>query len=667
MSNGGNTFGDLIFGTRSGFADIQATERMRISSAGTIKLNAYTTNGIVHTTGGTGTLTTSVLDLAADVGATILPIANGGTNSSTKVWWDLSGNAPGAASILGTTDNSPVTLQTGTGALTVTAGSISTTTGGNYTLDGITTSVYNIGASTTTGTIAIGGTAQSGSLTIGGTAQTGTITLGSSTGANSVIVGGGAGVTGVGIGNGVSGNTITIANGTNTAAQTVSIANGASAGNSTVSILSGAGTAGTGTLSLGNNTRVTSIDIGNVAPAVARTITIAGGNSAVADVVNIGTGLVAGLGSKTINIATGASTAGINTVNIGTGNTSVAGGNTIHIGDGTPTGTNLITIGSNANVASTTTIKGGNGVGAITLTPQTTGTIIIGAAAGIGSITLGSSTGAGQTVNIGSGNTTGTDVINIGTGTAATSKTINVATQAASTINVATGAFASTLTIGNTTGATALNQLVGTGNYSLDGVAASNYTIGASTTTGNITIGGTAQSGTITLGSSTAVNTMNIGTGTGNTTVNIATSGGNTVNVGGAGTTAGNGVRVGNARFSTNKPTAAVTNGNSNFTATVTQVFEAGVFVLTPTSNGKTFTFPTAQGAGGLVQNMPGVTQVGDIYQFVIINNGFNTLTMVAGAGGTMAGNTSIAASESRVIWMRVTSVTANSETISFY
>ena len=61
--------------------------------------------------------------------------------------------------------------------------------------------------------------------------------------------------------------------------------------------------------------------------------------------------------------------------------------------------------------------------------------------------------------------------------------------------------------------------------FTLDGVAASIYAIGASTTTGTITIGGTAQTGTITLGSSSGTNTVEIGVGAGANTVNIATAG----------------------------------------------------------------------------------------------------------------------------------------------
>jgi len=92
---------------------------------------------------------------------------------------------------------------------------------------------------------------------------------------------------------------------------------------------------------------------------------------------------------------------------------------------------------------------------------------------------------------------------------------------------------ASVNTFGNTTGATSLSLLVGTGNFALNGVGASTYTIGAATTTGTIGIGGTAQTGTITLGSSSGTNTVAIGAGAGATTVNIANGvGGNTIALG---------------------------------------------------------------------------------------------------------------------------------------
>jgi hypothetical protein len=211
---------------------------------------------------------------------------------------------------------------------TLTLGATSVTSDGNVTINGITTSVYAIGAATTSGTI-----------TVGGTSQTGAITIGQSTAAN----------------------TISIGDGINADVQAITIGNGASAANTSVSILSGVGTAGAGTLALGNNTRVTTIGIGNIAPAAARTTTIAGGNSGQNDTVTIFPGnpsantqtfsVFAGTatgGNQTVNLVSG--TGGTKLINIGTGNVV----NTIHIGDDA-TPANAITIGG---AASTTTVGG---------------------------------------------------------------------------------------------------------------------------------------------------------------------------------------------------------------------------------------------------------------------------------------------------------------------
>jgi hypothetical protein len=72
------------------------------------------------------------------------------------------------------------------------------------------------------------------------------------------------------------------------------------------------------------------------------------------------------------------------------------------------------------------------------------------------------------------------------------------------------------------------------GNVSINGIAASIYAIGTSTTSGTITIGGEAQTGALTVGQSSGQNTVNIGTGAGSTTLNLVTGAGvNTVNIGG--------------------------------------------------------------------------------------------------------------------------------------
>lgn len=132
-----------------------------------------------------------------------------------------------------------------------------------------------------------------------------------------------------------------------------------------------------------------------------------------------------------------------------------------------------------------------------------------------GVVSTFTTTFAGITANAG--------IVNLGTD--ATTNAINLGTVSN------TGR---TINIGNTTGTTGIVEQVGTGNFSLDGVTNSTYTIGASTTTGTIAIGGTAQTGTITLGSSSGTNIVAIGTGAGATTVNIATGATNAkaVNIG---------------------------------------------------------------------------------------------------------------------------------------
>lgn len=144
-----------------------------------------------------------------------------------------------------------------------------------------------------------------------------------------------------------------------------------------------------------------------------------------------------------------------------------------------------------------------------------------------GTVLLNNNDNAGTSINTG----TSTGTVNIG-GDAL--QTLNIgAGTGGKTINIGNGAAANSITIGSTNTTSGITQRIGTGNFSLDGVAGSTYTIGASTTTGTITIGGTAQTGNITLGESSASQIVNIGTGAGASTVNIANGvGGNTIAIG---------------------------------------------------------------------------------------------------------------------------------------
>lgn len=126
---------------------------------------------------------------------------------------------------------------------------------------------------------------------------------------------------------------------------------------------------------------------------------------------------------------------------------------------------------------------------------------------------------------------------------------------------------------------------------------------------------------------------------------------------------AGTGIRIGASRsIFRNSPTGAIAMAGG-LTATVTQILEGGIFTGTGTT---TLTLPTAQGASGLVQALPGA-QVGDLIAIIIAqNHATQTCTFTAGTGHTIFGiatNTN----GNRIWYGLVTAVTANSETMTWY
>src|SRR3989344_7444275 len=88
-----------------------------------------------------------------------------------------------------------------------TAGDMAFTVGDDFTVNGAATSLYNIGAATTSGTIIIGGTAQTGLISLGDTASTTVteISIGGGDGIKTAInIGDGAGANGINIGGAAS-------------------------------------------------------------------------------------------------------------------------------------------------------------------------------------------------------------------------------------------------------------------------------------------------------------------------------------------------------------------------------------------------------------------------------------------------------------------------------
>jgi len=257
-----------------------------------------------------------------------------------------------------------------------------------------------------------------------------------------------------------------------------------------------------------------------------------------------------------------------------------------------------------------------------------------------------------------------TGAIGIGTGTGA--QTLNLATGGTGikSINMG-GTAANVIGIGNTQTAGSIN-------------------LGTAMTTGTITIGGTGlQTGAIGIGTGTGAQTLNFGTGgTGIKTINIGTNATpvNAIQIGGAastttigsrkttigiaGVTNGTGVRLGNGRVTINKPVAPTVNLNANTTATVSQILDAGIIGFASGNFARNLRFPTASGASGLVQALPGTPAVGDVFTFLVFNTGTGLITLLAGTGVIIINPT---VSRSRVVHCRVTSVTANAESISVY
>jgi len=232
---------------------------------------------------------------------------------------------------------------------------------GGYIVDGVGSSAYTFGLSTTTGTI-----------TIGGTAQTGNIILGSSTGVQTVIVGAGStGAKTVTISDGTAGNTVGINTGANTVAAVTNINSGAVAADSDFNVLGGTGTAGTSTANINHGigaiTRVTNIGTG---AAVVNTVNIGGtgandinlGDTQTGGRVDIGTSMTTGLitiggtGAATGTMVIG-SGSGAQTLNMMVGTTSAK---TINIGTGATN--NQITIGSLSSTSMVTILGGTGGV-----------------------------------------------------------------------------------------------------------------------------------------------------------------------------------------------------------------------------------------------------------------------------------------------------------------
>ena len=375
-----------------------------------------------------------------------------------------------------------------------------------------------------------GGTA---GVNIGANAIAQTVTIGNQTGASAVVIDSGTGAINIGttiakvitIGNvtGVSGTVIHVGTGNFVVDGVTNSTYNVGASTTTGSITIG-GTAQTGDIVLGSSSGTNAVKIANGAGASTVSIAVV----QVAGAINMGTAMTTGtitiggtgLQTGTISIAPGT---GAQIVNIATGGTGIK---TVNIGTGAID--NVITIGSVTGAASLALKVG---TGNFSLDGSATSTYAIGASTTTGTITIG---GTAQTGNIVLGSSSGTNAVNIGDGTGATTVNIAAGAGSAKAVNIGTGAVANVITIGSISGAAGISELVGTGNYSLDGAATSAYTFGPSTTSGTMNFGGTgANTGTMTIAGGTGAQIINIGHSTGGKTINIGDgAGANAVTIG---------------------------------------------------------------------------------------------------------------------------------------
>jgi len=302
----------------------------------------------------------SAVSLTTDVTG-ILPVANGGTNSATQNWVDLT------------------TVQTAAGAKTwsnlATFSAGITSTGGAVNLNASGANITNIGNGTNNliqlGTIDINQTGAANTR-IGNT--TGTLTLEGGTAATGIQIGNGATAHGIQIGTGAAANAIAIGSTSGTSSITEKVGTGnysldgvaastyTIAASTTTGTITIGGTAQTGTISLGTSTGAETVNIATGASGV-KTVHIADG--ATANIITIGNGAAV----NTVTVGS-TNTTSITTVNSGTGgviiNNGLAGASatpTIAIGPGADNGGtpgSVSIVGSNLAGLITVTTAGNN-------------------------------------------------------------------------------------------------------------------------------------------------------------------------------------------------------------------------------------------------------------------------------------------------------------------
>lgn len=360
------------------------------------------------------------------------------------------------------------------------------------------------------------------------------------------------------------------------------------------------------------------------------------------NIVGSGPISVAGAGS-TLTISLSGGSAPIEQLNADSGSATPAGGAITTAG----TANQITTTGSGSTVTwslpsaitapgSLTTTTGLTSGTSLTVTTSAT----VGTTLGVtGTSTLAALTQVG-TCNI---NHTGNAATTIGNSSGSGSITVDVPSGNltvvgnGNTIAIGTDAAANVVQIGSSTGAASLTELVGTGNYSLDGAATSTYTFAPSVTSGTINFGGTgANTGTMTIAGGTGAQTVNIAHSTGGKTVNIADgAGANLVTIGSSNTTSALTLKCGTGNFSLDgAATSTYAVGASTTSGTITIGGTAQTGTMTLGSSSGTNTQIIAGGTGATTLQIANAQTGGS----VSIGAGMTTGTIAIGGTGAQTG-----------------------------
>lgn len=230
---------------------------------------------------------------------------------------------------------------------------------------------------------------------------------------------------------------------------------------------------------------------------------------------------------------------------------------------------------------------------------------------------------------------TGNAIITTDTGSSLTLDSLDTGT-----VSLGAGASAKAIVIGNVTGATSLALSTGTGNFTLDGVGATTYTIGGSTTTGSLAFFNGLTTGALEMLNGNANQTIRFGGGTSSAvTKNIVIGNGtggsipiNNITIGSNTGTSSLSLNVGSGHFQINGLAASNYDIGSSL---------GGAGTITLGANGQTGTVTLGQSAVGQLVSINSNDSAGS--PEVQIANGDNTgVTTVAIASGNSSAGRNI-------------------------